>query len=126
MNHKKFIKYLLGEVPISRDPYASQAGSPTIPYRLRKEVLELKERKNSLKKKLCTYCGCKVSSKEPDGSIWLKTLDHVIPKSKGGSDGLYNLVVACFKCNQSKKDLLLEEWEKQIQEEYGVTNDQCI
>lgn len=35
------------------------------------------------------------------------TLDHVIPRSKGGREfAESNLVVACFSCNQKKKDNL--------------------
>jgi len=30
------------------------------------------------------------------------TIDHVIPKSKGGKDSWLNLVAACKKCNQKK------------------------
>jgi len=40
----------------------------------------------------CVYCG----SKERIG------LDHVIPRSKGGSDSPDNLVAACFPCNRKK------------------------
>lgn len=34
------------------------------------------------------------------------TIDHVVPQSKGGRDGLYNLVLACRSCNSSKRDTL--------------------
>lgn len=37
-------------------------------------------------------------------------VDHVIPLSRGGSNGPDNLVVACPFCNQSKNDRLPEEW----------------
>ncbi len=34
------------------------------------------------------------------------TLDHVIPKSKGGTNDASNIAAACFECNGSKSDLL--------------------
>jgi 5-methylcytosine-specific restriction endonuclease McrA len=47
----------------------------------------------------CVYCG---SKKE-------LTLDHVIPKSKGGPNDWENLVTSCSKCNIKKADRTPEE-----------------
>ena len=47
----------------------------------------------------CQYCG---STKE-------LTIDHIIPRSRGGGDTWENLVVACMPCNTRKSDKLLEE-----------------
>lgn len=47
----------------------------------------------------CVYCGCKKGIFE---------IDHVHPKSKGGSNRISNLVLACHVCNQAKDDLPLE------------------
>jgi len=33
--------------------------------------------------------------------------DHILPRSKGGSDSLRNLVAACDTCNKSKGDSLV-------------------
>ena len=41
----------------------------------------------------CHYCGTLAT-----------TVDHVIPKSRGGTDALSNLVPACARCNYSKRD----------------------
>jgi 5-methylcytosine-specific restriction endonuclease McrA len=41
----------------------------------------------------CQYCGKKTST---------LTIDHVIPKSRGGTDTWDNLVAACVKCNNKK------------------------
>lgn len=32
----------------------------------------------------------------------LLTIDHIVPLSKGGKNGLYNLQVCCVKCNKLK------------------------
>lgn len=47
----------------------------------------------------CVYCG---SRKE-------LTLDHVIPKSRGGLNDWTNLVTSCSKCNVKKADRTPEE-----------------
>ena len=41
---------------------------------------------------LCAYCRCQRA----------KTLDHIKPRSKGGSNLRSNLVPACVECNHSK------------------------
>lgn len=47
----------------------------------------------------CQYCGKK-------GPV---TLDHVVPKSRGGGDSWENLVSACFECNNKKGNHCPEE-----------------
>lgn len=49
----------------------------------------------------CAYCGNR------DGL----TLDHVLPKSRGGRDSWHNLVTACGRCNSLKGDRTPEEAE---------------
>jgi hypothetical protein len=41
---------------------------------------------------------------DDDGNEILMTKDHVIPKSRGGSNKLKNLKTMCSKCNQEKGD----------------------
>jgi 5-methylcytosine-specific restriction endonuclease McrA len=50
----------------------------------------------------CIYCGNKKDL----------TLDHVIPKSKGGKNTWRNLVTCCGKCNVSKGDMSLQDFLK--------------
>ena len=59
-------------------------------------------KQNILKRdrKTCQYCG------RTDDSM---TVDHVIPRSLGGSDTWGNLVCACSACNNKKGDLTLRE-----------------
>ena len=49
----------------------------------------------------CQYCA--KGFREAD-----LTLDHVIPKSKGGTSSWNNVVAACKPCNQKKCDYLVE------------------
>ncbi len=50
----------------------------------------------------CQYC------RQPVGSAKL-TLDHIIPRSRGGANAWENLVAACFACNNAKGDRTPEE-----------------
>ncbi len=63
-----------------------------VPYK--KIVLS---RKNILRRDShkCVYCS---------RSDLPLTIDHVVPKSKGGDDSWENLVTACVKCNNRKGD----------------------
>ena len=47
----------------------------------------------------CQYCG----------STRNLTIDHIIPKCRGGEDTWENLVVACRSCNTKKGNTLLEQ-----------------
>jgi hypothetical protein len=49
----------------------------------------------------CFYCG------ERGAPLHI---DHVLATSRGGTDQMDNLVVACAACNVSKGDALVEEW----------------
>ncbi len=55
----------------------------------------------------CQYCG---SAKQ-------LTIDHVIPRSKGGKTSWTNLVTACNRCNVLKGDKTLEQVDMQLRTE---------
>jgi len=48
----------------------------------------------------CQYCG------KRGGNL---TIDHIIPKSRGGEDTWENMVVCCARCNHKKGNRTLEE-----------------
>lgn len=60
----------------------------------------------------CVYCGSRKDL----------TLDHVIPKSRGGTNDWMNLVTSCSKCNVKKSDKTPEEAKmKMIHKPYAPT-----
>jgi 5-methylcytosine-specific restriction endonuclease McrA len=44
--------------------------------------------------------------------------DHVLPTSKGGSDLLHNLVIACRKCGRDKADDLIHDFKPKAAKAY--------
>ena len=56
----------------------------------------------------CSYCGAKATE-----------IDHIVPKSKGGSNSTYNLTPTCRLCNQKKSNLTLEEFGKLVGKDFS-------
>jgi len=61
----------------------------------------------------CQFCGCRPSNDEI-------TIDHVVPRSQGGTTIFENTVLACIKCNKKKDNRTPEQagmplvsWKKQ-------------
>lgn len=52
---------------------------------------------------VCAYCGRPGGTGLPFSRL---TIDHVRPRSKGGTNDLGNLVLACKLCNRRKADRL--------------------
>ena len=67
-------------------------------YNIRNYLLEKHNRK-------CFYCGKTVSDFE---------VEHMIPKTRGGSNRIDNLTLSCHDCNQKKDTMTAEEFIKQI------------
>jgi 5-methylcytosine-specific restriction endonuclease McrA len=51
----------------------------------------------------CFYCGRKLTRR-------CASKDHVLPRSKGGSNSKHNIVDSCKECNEAKGSLLMEEF----------------
>lgn len=54
----------------------------------------------------CVYCGCNL--------LLALTIDHKIPKSRGGGDEEGNLQITCWLCNQVKSSLNNAEFKKYL------------
>jgi len=67
---------------------------------------EVKQYLLTLNKHKCAYCG----GLSLDNVL---EIEHIIPRSKGGTDKISNLTVSCRVCNvESKGSMTLEQWEK--------------
>jgi hypothetical protein len=63
-------------------------------------VRSVQTRREYVRSSRCVYCAERATC-----------LDHIRPKTRGGTNALANLVPACHPCNSSKGSLLLTEWD---------------
>lgn len=60
------------------------------------------------KEEVCYYCGVPLTQST-------RTIDHVLPLSRGGTNSKENKVLCCRRCNISKMDMTEEEFYKYIE-----------
>ena len=56
----------------------------------------------------CSYCGEQASE-----------IDHIVPRSKGGTDSVNNLTAACRACNEKKSNLSLKDFGKLVGKDFS-------
>jgi len=57
----------------------------------------------------CVYCQRLLDGDHIE-SMHERTLDHLVPRSLGGSHGSHNLVTCCGHCNSARQELSLRDW----------------
>jgi hypothetical protein len=62
----------------------------------------------------CAYCDRPLKRSEV-------SVDHLLPRSRGGDDSPANLVVCCRQCNDAKGNKTVEEWIDGIRQGAGRT-----
>ena len=72
---------------------------------MRKKKLRLIERDG----KQCFYCGMQAKR------LAKLTVDHVVPRSQGGTSELGNLVLACRPCNVRKGGKTIAQWKQELE-----------
>ncbi|MFJ2028502.1 RNA-guided endonuclease IscB [Streptosporangium sp. NPDC087985] len=89
---------------VSFDTHALSAGRPLEGVEYRQGTLagyEVREYLLATWGRVCAYCG------KQDVPL---NLDHLHPRSRGGSDRISNLTLACIPCNQGKNATPVEEF----------------
>lgn len=100
---------------IAVEEYDEEIASPSVTFKIPSVIVlknivkyvnhELRPTRNNIiwrDNNTCQYCGYVGCSSN-------LTLDHVMPKSRGGQNTWKNLVASCKKCNQKKRDRTPEE-----------------
>lgn len=62
--------------------------------------------------KPCPYCGKKMDRET-------KSLDHIVPVSKGGLHSLANVLICCLRCNTAKGNRDFAVWLSRLEEPYA-------
>jgi 5-methylcytosine-specific restriction endonuclease McrA len=91
---------------VSFDTHAMAAGRPLQGVQYQQGTLagyEVREYLLAKWGRRCAYCG------KQDVPL---NIDHIHPRSRGGSDRISNLAVACIPCNQTKNATPIEEFLK--------------
>ena len=57
----------------------------------------------------CAICGAELSREN-------MTISHKIPLSRGGDNGMDNLMLSCWECNHAKNNLTMEEFFEKAKE----------
>jgi 5-methylcytosine-specific restriction endonuclease McrA len=63
---------------------------------------------------LCSYCGSEADS-----------VDHVLPRSRGGTSKRTNLVAACRKCNSQKGAKTPEQWREALLKKRSIARQEA-
>lgn len=60
----------------------------------------------------CYFCDCETHLRKNGGPIEqrMATIEHMIPKSRGGSNLMINLKMSCYDCNNSRGDMEALTW----------------
>lgn len=91
---------------VAFDTHAMSAGKPLEGVEYQRGTLagyEVREYLLATWNRRCAYC---------DASSVPLNIDHIHPRSRGGSDRISNLTLACIPCNQAKNATPLEEFLK--------------
>lgn len=114
-NRKNYLKHREARIRAAVDYQAAHPEIVALTRARRRSSTKFKIRVSDHKKLLhiyrgcCAYCQVKLTAwgRELETSLqW----DHVVPLSRGGVDGVGNLVPSCRRCNLSKGRSTVTEW----------------
>lgn len=106
---KDAVKLIFADKVTVLECYEKIISSPSISMAMPSVIITKKYYKNRYKPEFsktnllyrdefkCQYCGNRFNEND-------LTMDHVIPKSKGGKKNFENIVLSCRRCNELKAD----------------------
>ena len=103
------------------DVFRSQRGEDMFAYRSRHRtpiIGSIKYRVLTRARGRCECCGAHEHQRALE-------VEHIIPKTHGGSDGINNLQALCFRCNAGKGDADTTDF-RCVQTSYGYREEECV
>lgn len=107
---RQMVTALEGILPMTREQIVFRAIEKY--YHHHTDVLRTSDNRGRIKKVLlesqhygCMYCPAILTQKTA-------TIDHKLPRARGGESNIENLCATCNKCNSNKGDLTEEEFRK--------------
>jgi hypothetical protein len=98
-----------------RAAHSARSGRESLSKRLGAQVTAaIRERDGHA----CIYCGATAATSGAH-----LHLDHLTPKSAGGSNDPRNLALACAHCNSARQDMSLAQWSAYARATRGLTVD---
>jgi 5-methylcytosine-specific restriction endonuclease McrA len=80
-----------------------KSGTPT--WQIRRRILrELRDILLDRQEGVCWLCGKAIDRSLPPTDPRAASIDHILPRSRGGSDAPSNLAVAHRRCNEARAD----------------------
>ena len=100
------VEPIINELPTSVKPfyklYKGNGLAAKLAYR-RSKWVHLRTRLAEAQNWKCCFCGCYMD--HIPGKKTSVTVEHVLPKSKGGTDDPSNLAASCHTCNNNRGNL---------------------
>lgn len=110
MQHEKLLQGIwLDDVYHVALPWWRPQASPTKNPRSKAPEDGVREFLHACQDGFCWYCGGDLREEEKTPHI-----DHQHPKSRGGSNSVGNLVLACWQCNVRKRDKTVGEFREYV------------
>jgi 5-methylcytosine-specific restriction endonuclease McrA len=98
---------------VTRKEWSRRSGRKSVSERLPAGVADRIRARDHYR---CVYCGV------VEGDV-RHHLDHIVPRCHGGLDEATNLIVACVRCNTSRKSMPLGEWARYARQKHRIKID---
>lgn len=88
---------------------------------------EIKARLWEKQRGRCFYCGIDTNPFNGKATrLYTTSIDHKIPKNRGGSHEYENLAIACMRCNSQKNNKTIDEYRVFLSSKRAIFSDEQL